>query len=346
MLINNKLYEKSLTYLTNDLTITKGTFLITGASGLIGSCLIDSLMFSNKHKGTKFKVYAISRNKERVMKRFAYVDDLNQLEIIEQDICTPISLSIGVDYVIHAASNADPRTYSLQPAETLLINIEGTKNVLEYCRNHVGTRILLTSTFEVYGCLNGKDEYSEDTNGITNINQIRSCYPESKRCAEILLRCYRDEYNVDGVIARLCSVYGPTMLAGDSKAHSQFLKNGLNGENIILKSAGSQRRTYAYVIDVISGIFKVLLRGKSGEAYNIANENSIATIAEVAKTVAVVAGTKVVFSNPDEVEKIGFSNPQNCILKNDKLKRLGWQGRYSLKDGLEETFIILKNLEE
>ena len=196
------------------------------------------------------------------------------------------------------------------------------------------------SSFEMYGNA-GKDVYSESDCGVLDINMIRSCYPESKRCMEIMARCYVDEYGVNAVIGRLSSIYGPTMAKNDSKAHAQFIRNGLDGENIVLKSKGEQRRTYCYVIDAVTGLLCVLAKGEKGEAYNIANENAVVSIADVANTVANIARTKVVFDLPDDVEKKGFSVPQNCILDNSKLRSLGWKGNYNLQQGIKETMAVL-----
>lgn len=230
------------------------------------------------------------------------------------------------DYIIHGASNADPRNFALYPAETMLINIEGAKNVLNYCKEHRDTRALLMSTFEVYGNA-GKDIYIESDCGIVDLNMLRSCYPESKRCMERLTRCYADEYGVNAVIGRLSSIYGPTMAEDDSKAHAQFIKKGINGEDVILKSKGNQKRTYCYVVDAVAGLLCVLAKGKCGEAYNISNEQSVVSIAEFAQIVAQMTGTQVISQMPDESETKGYSTPQNCILDNSKLKQLGWNGR-------------------
>ena len=172
---------------------------------------------------------------------------------------------------------------------------------------------------------------------------LRNGYPESKRCCELLVRSYVEEFGINAVIARLPSVYGPTMLRSDSKAHAQFIRNALNGENIILKSKGDQRRTYCYVLDVASAILKILSAGKNGEIYNISNEKSVASIAEVAEMCAEIAGTTVVFDLPDEIEAKGFSRSQNCILDNTKLRKLGWNGKFALRDGLIETLAYLKD---
>lgn len=340
-MIENSVYRKALERVIPDITINEGSVLVTGASGLIGSCIIDLLMLSNSF-GHHFEVYALGRNKKKLQERFNSFAESDQLHFVEQDVVQPFDDSIIYDYIIHGASNADPRNYALYPAETMLINIEGAKNVLNYCRVHRNTRALLMSTFEVYGNA-GKDTYAETDCGIVDLNMLRSCYPESKRCMEILTRCYVDEYGVNAVIGRLSSIYGPTMAKDDSKAHAQFIRNGLNGEDIVLKSKGEQKRTYCYVIDAVTALLCVLAKGVRGEAYNIANERSVVSIAEVAQTVADIVGTHVIMQMPNELEEKGYSKPQNCILNNAKVKQLGWKGYYDIKRGIEESIIILSH---
>lgn len=338
-MVENTIYRGALERVIPEIFISNGSVLVTGASGLIGSCIIDLLMLSNE-QGRRFDVYALGRNKEKLSSRFKAFKESSNLHFIEQDIMTPLDNGISYDYIIHGASNADPLNYALYPAETMLINLEGAKNILNYCKAHPETRALLMSTFEVYGNA-GKDVYLESDSGIVDINKLRSCYPESKRCMEVLTHCYVDEYGVKAVIGRLSSIYGPTMAKDDSKAHAQFIRNGLNSEDIVLKSKGEQKRTYCYVIDAVTGLLCILAKGLVGEAYNISNENSIVSIAEVAQTVANIAGTKVIMQLPDELEKKGYSAPQNCILNNAKLKQLGWSGHYDFLNGISETMSIL-----
>ena len=336
MIKDSKTYQNSIKQIASEITVSGGNIMITGATGLIGSCIVDVLLASNFYYGKSFKIFALGRNREKLAIRFGEDENLN---FVVRDVTESIGID-DLDFIIHTASNADPRSYALYPAETILTNILGAKSVLDYCKNKK-TRVLFTSTFEVYGKLE-QDFYAEDEYGIIDLNMIRSCYPESKRTAEMLFKSYADEYGVDCVIARLSSIYGPTMKDDDSKAHAQFIKNGIAGEDIVLKSKGTQKRTYCYVMDAVSGLLAVLFNGKSGEAYNVANENSIATIADVAHAVADYAGTKVIFDLPDEIESKGFSKPQNCVLINEKIKSLGWSGRYDLKTGIAETMTILK----
>ena len=338
MLYKNPIYKNAIDAIAADIPVDEGRVLVTGASGLIGSCIVEVLLSANQLFGKKFSIYAMGRSADKLAHRFGNYSDVH---FVAQNVVDPIAIE-GLDYIVHAASNADPRSYARYPAETILTNVIGAKNVLDYCKV-TQARALLTSTFEVYGRLD-QDEYSENEFGTIDLNMIRNCYPESKRTAEYLFRSYHDEYGVDCVIARLSSIYGPTMQKDDSKAHAQFLRNALAGEDIVLKSKGTQRRTYCYVIDAVSGLLTVLFKGKAGEAYNVANENSVATIAEVAETIAELSGKKVIFDLPDEVERKGFSKPQNCVLNTEKIKSLGWSGKYSLKRGLQDTLDILREM--
>lgn len=335
--LDNTLYRRSAERIASSLPVREGCFLITGAGGLIGSCLTDALILANE-QGAGFRIYAIGRSKSRLAERFG---DAPGLILMEQDVAKPFSLPCPPDYVIHAASNADPRSYAAFPMETMLTNVLGAKNVLDACKG-APARILLTSTFEVYGRLE-QDRCREDDYGEIDYNRIRACYPESKRVAELLFRTAYSEYGMQTLIARLSSIYGPTMKETDNKAHAQFLRNALRGENIELKSSGEQRRTYCYVMDAVSGLLTILFSGKAGEAYNVANRNAVATIAEVAETAARLSGTRVIRKEASAEEKKGYSVPIHCVLDTEKLEALGWKGEYSLKRGMEETLAILRS---
>ena len=333
-------YFDGINKVAKSLSIKSGIILVTGATGLIGSCIIDVLLAANSMYNADYKIYALGRDRNKIVSRFG-----NKVVPIVQNIVDKLPINVEYDYIIHAASNADPRTYAIQPVETVLTNVIGNNNIFEYCRYHKKTRVILTSSFEVYGKIENHDIYKEEDCGILDFQILRNGYPESKRCAEILLHSYVEEYNIDAVIARLSSIYGPTMQVNDSKAHAQFIRNALHGDNIVLKSKGLPRRTYCYVTDAASTILYVLFNGKTGEVYNIANEKSIASIAEVAQTIAGIVGTSVVFDFPDEIESKGFSKPQNCILDNSKLRKLGWHAEYILENGMRETIQTLKFFE-
>ncbi len=340
MMIENKIYNEALKELIPYVTSEGKTFLVTGATGLIGSCAIDLLMLAN-NDGKKNHIYALGRNKEKIINRFKTYKDNSFFHLIDQDICEPLDNKLQFDYIVHGASNADPIAYAKYPAETMIINLLGGYNILEYGRIHKKCKIVMLSTFEVYGKAH-HDIYLEEDSGIIDFNSLRACYPESKRSMEILSRCYFNEYGVHVNVARLCSIYGPTMTNTDSKAHAQFIRRALERKSIVLKSKGEQLRTYCYVLDTISGLFTILFKGKAGESYNVSNENSIVSIADIAQTLSKIAGVNVVYEQPSELEAKGYSKPQDIILDNKKIKSLGWSPIYDIQKGMKQTFNILK----
>lgn len=320
--------------------------LITGATGLIGSLAVDAILSLNEREGKRIEIFALGRTIDKLRKRFSYWYEKNVykfLHLIVGDVCNVDLTPYKFDYILHAASNADPQAYAVEPVETIITNVKGTCNILDYARKNENTRVLLTSTFEVNGFIEGTNTYSESMYGSIDCGRLRSGYPESKRIAELLFRSYGEEYGVDYVIARLSSVYGPTMSGGDSKAHAQFIQNALNGEDIVLKSEGSQKRTYTYAVDAVRGIFYLLTKREITGIYNVANGNVIASIAEVAKTVGEISGRQVIFDLPDSIEAKGFSSPQDNILDTAKIESIGWHGWYNLRSGLERTLSIMEN---
>lgn len=310
------------------------SFLITGASGLIGTQLINTLM----QLDLGIKIYAVSRNEENARKRFAEYINNPDFTLIKHDVNLPFDMNIKCDYIIHAASNTHPLQYSTDPIGTITANVTGTQNILEYAVKQDHARVMFLSSVEIYGENKGDvDSFEENYCGYINCNTLRAGYPESKRLGEALCQAYIKTYNLDIVIPRISRVYGPTMLENDSKAISQFIKKAVRKENIVLKSKGNQLFSYTYVADVVTGLLTILLCGKSGEAYNICGDNSDITLKDLAGILADISDTKVIFELPDEIEKSGYSTATKAILDNSKLKKLGWTSQYDIETGLRKT---------
>lgn len=174
---------------------------------------------------------------------------------------------------------------------------------------------------------------------------MRAGYPESKRCGEALCQAYIRQKGLDVVIPRLTRSYGPTLLKSDTKALSQFLHKGITGEDIVLKSAGTQYYSYTYVADAVSGLLTVLLKGECGQAYNIADDASDIMLKDLAAIIAGYAGKKVVFEIPDVVESAGYSKATKARLESAKLQKLGWYAKFDIKNGIERTIEMLKEIE-
>ncbi len=320
------------------------SILISGATGLIGSCFIDVIMKKNE-KGLNCKVYALGRSQVKALKRFKYCLESKLFEFVSYDISKPFERNdMGViDYVLHLASNTHPLQYSMDPIGTITTNIFGTYNMLEFAVQHHATRCAFISSNEVYGENRGDVEvFDEYYCGYIDSNTMRAGYPESKRCSESLCQAYIKQKNMDIVIPRLTRSYGPTMIMTDTKAISQFIKKGVAGENIILKSSGTQYYSYTYVTDAVSGLFTILLKGKCGEAYNVSDCESDIMLKDLATIIADLTKKKVIFELPDDMESAGYSKATKARLNGSKLQKLGWKAKYDIKSGIERTIQILK----
>lgn len=307
--------------------------LITGAGGLICSALVDFLMSLDMD----IQVYAAGRNVEKLQARFAYWADRENLHYVNYDALRPFAFSGELDYLIHGASNADPKAYSTQPVQTMLANLTGMNEILRWASENPVKRVLYVSSSEVYGRKEGQQPYGEQEYGFVDIGNPRACYPSSKRAAETLCAAYGQQYGVDTVIVRPGHVYGPTATPGDSRASSQFPRDVLAGKDIVMKSPGTQLRSYCYVLDCVSAMASVLLAGQSGKAYNISNRDSVVTIRQMAEAFAQAGGKRIVFENPSDMEKKSYNLMDNSALDATALEALGWKGLFDLRRGAQAT---------
>jgi len=311
--------------------------LITGVTGLVGACLADALSLLNARRGFGMTLYGVSRDPSRQAERFPGVT------LIAADLARPNPALPEADFIVHAASNAHPATFTTDPVDTMLCNLRGTNALLEQLREAGHGRLLFISTGEIYGENPAiTDGFSETDFGRVDPINPRSCYPESKRASETLCACYAAQYGVDALVARLSYVYGPTQTAGDSRATAQFLRKALAGEDIVLKSAGTQVRSYTYAPDAIAGLLALLLHGARGEAYNVASRLGTISIRGYAETLARLAGVEVRFDMPSELEQQGYSKVTRAVQKGDKLEALGWTPRWDVEAGLKTTLRAMR----
>lgn len=305
----------------------KGTcILITGASGTIGSFITDMLLRYNQTNAAGMKICIAGRNISKLNDLFSFWNDDN-LFVYKYDVTSNINFNREIDYVIHAAGNAHPIAFNSDPVGTIVGNINGAYNLLEYSRKYSAKRFLYVSSGEVYGQGDvSLDEFDEKYAGYVDISLPRSCYPSSKRTTENLCVSYRNQYNLDTIIVRPCHTYGPGITATDSRANVQFMRNALNGKDIVMKSLDTQLRSYNYIADCAAAMLTVLINGKTGEAYNIANSNVCITIAKFAETAAKIANCKVIFQNPTNSDIANRTPVSKQVLCSKKIENLGWTG--------------------
>ncbi len=322
--------------------LAHSSIMISGATGMFGRFLIDVIM----HKNIDCCIYALGRNEAKAKEKFSTYWDNPLFHFVQADINQPLDLKLSnIDYVFHAASNTHPVAYATDPIGTITANVLGTYHLLEFASSHQCQRFILASSNEIYGENRGDVElFSEDYCGYIDSNTLRAGYPESKRCAEALCQAYMKQKELDVVVARFTRSYGPSLLKSDTKALSQFIRNGLHHEDIVLKSEGMQYYSYTYVADAISGLFTILMLGQSGEAYNIASEKSDIMLKDLANVIASLSKTKVVFELPDAIESAGFSKATKARLDSSKLQALGWQAHYSIEDGMKRTLDVLRKI--
>ena len=372
-LYENNLYMEDVKY-TADLSLPWGklsgkTILISGVTGLIGSFLADVLLYRNRAYDAGITILGLCRDTNAAAERFQKPSPppspsgeggafsagrgseggafgaAASLHLLSHDINTPLSQDIlgHADFVLHLASNTHPVQYATDPIGTITSNILGLMNMLEYACDCSSERVLFASSNEIYGENRGDVElFDEHYCGYIDSNTLRAGYPESKRCGEALVQAYIKQKGTDAVIARLTRSYGPTMKMTDTKAISQFIRKGIAGEDIVLKSAGEQFYSYTYVSDAVAGLLTVLLAGECGVAYNISDEASDIKLKDLAALIAGCAGKKVVFDLPDATEAAGFSKATKARLDGSRLKALGFAPRYDIRTGTERTITILR----
>lgn len=325
--------------------LRNSSLMVSGATGMIGSLLIDALMYKNAHDGLGCKVIALGRNEAKARERFGRYQNSGCFRFLRCDINQVASLpaDAGADYVLHLASHTHPVAYSTDPIGTVVTNVLGTKNLLDLSVRCRAKRFLFASSNEVYGENRGDVElFGESYCGYIDCNTLRAGYPESKRCGEALCQAYRKQAGLDCVVARLTRSFGPSLLDSDTKALTQFIKNGLAQEDIVLKSPGFQYYSYTYAADAVTGLLTVLLRGENGMAYNVADQSCDIRLKDLAAMVARLTGTRVTFDLPSENEALGFSKATKARLDGAKLKSLGWRIGYTLDEGLRRTLCILQ----
>ena len=303
------------------------TVLVTGATGLIGSAVVDLLLCANRLFGTNTSLLAASRSADGVIARFGTQPLLTP---IVYDATRANELPMHIDYIIHAASNASPEWYVSHPVETMLANFGGLHELLEHAVKCAVRRVLYVSSSEVYGGHSTLSPIRETEYGGLDILNVRSAYAESKRAAETLATAYAVEHGVDVVTARPGHIYGPTARKSDRRLSSDFAWRAAAGEALVMKS------------DCASAILAIMSDGVRGEAYNISNPESVVTIREIAELLAAAGGVELRFEAPSQAEQRAFNPMKNASLDAQKLVSLGWHGQWSAREGVSRTVSALK----
>ena len=264
------------------------TVFISGGAGLLPSYLVQSLLHANRLHNLKLKVICISRSSESLNKRLGYCLNDPYFKGIIHDVTRPIPVEImPSDFVIHAASQASPKFYAIDPVGTLLTNTIGTQHLLEYAVRSKAERFMFFSSGEVYGVpLNQMEPITETSYGYLDPMNVRSCYAESKRIGETMSIAWAKQYSLDTVVARPFHTYGPGMALDDGRVFADFVADVVAKRDIVIRGDGSEKRCFCYLADATAGFLSVLLNGINSEAYNVANPSCEISMKNLAKLIS------------------------------------------------------------
>lgn len=312
------------------------TVLITGASGMIGSYMLNVLLMLNDECNYNIKAICMLRNAKKLPEE---IRERSDVSLLIQDVTANININEDVDYVIHAASPASPLIMQNQPVETIAANTLGTFNTLMLAKEKNAEGYMFISSREIYGQPGeGQEYFYENTYGFVDQLNPRSCYSEGKKAAETMCVSFKAEYGLNTKIARLAHTYGPGMSMYDGRVQADFLKNVFHNENIVLKSEGTSVRSYTYIADAITALYRILLDSED-VVYNIGNETckvSIRELAEIMVGIYPERNLKLVFDIPEGGTK-GTAPYTLGILNSEKIRKIGWNPKYSVKEGFKRT---------
>lgn len=318
------------------------TFLITGATGLIGSVMIKCLLALNKINDLGIRVVAVVRDQDKAKSVFA--DEYSEIEfkiLCLNDVNTS-TVGTDVDFIVHLASPTASKFFIEHPVETLRTAVEGTTAILTYAKEIGIKGMVYASSLEVYGS-NDTDEWIDETfQGYLNPLEARSSYNMGKRAAECLCHSYADEYQVPVMIARFTQVFGAGISDSENRVFAQFARCVIEGKDIEMHTSGMSAKPYCYTTDAVSAVLYLLLKGKSGEAYNIANKDTYVSIADMAfflkdwfcNDISVIVALK---------DDYGYAPQTRLKLDTSKIESLGWFPQFNLYKMYERLIMFMKD---
>jgi UDP-glucuronate decarboxylase len=306
--------------------------LITGSAGFLGSHLV-TMFLAEGHKVTGLDDFSTGNYKNML----SFIKNRN-FNFIEGDVRDKIDLS--VDLIMNFACPASPKAYQLDPVRTIETNFLGIINLLQLAKRS-GAKLLQASTSEVYGDPTESPQ-KESYWGNVNPVGIRSCYDEGKRAAETLCFDYKRQFGVDARVIRIFNTYGPNMAVDDGRVVSNFINQAIRNEPITIYGDGAQTRSFCYVSDLITGIYKIAILDKPLETpINLGNpaEYSIKTLAELIIKLSESNSSLVNKQLPQDDPK--QRKPDVTLAE----KLIKWSPHVSLTQGLKTTidyFISIK----
>ena len=314
------------------------TILVTGATGRLGMYFVEAINKADIDWNLNLTIIAMARNEKKLKEVFGQTLELPNIRTMVQDITEPIYFDGPLHYIFHTAGAASPMDFTQAPVDTLWGHVQGTRNILELAREKNVDRIFYVSTVEIYGEWKREEGIKETDFGPLHCDIARACYPEAKRLCETMLASYEAQYGIDYVGVRLCHTFGPGISLSDGRAFAEFIRNVLEGKDIVLQTDGSAARTYTYVADAIGAMLLAFTKGKE-KYYNIANLDNLISIRDLAELIASLDPKKKVKVQyaKDAEKKLKYLPFKLGIMNVDRIMALGWRPQVGLEDAFRYT---------
>lgn len=325
------------------------TVLITGGAGFLPSYLVDALAHANDTVLSEpCRILCVDNFITGVASRLEHLAGRDDVVFVTQDVSRAIELSEPVDFMVHGAGIASPTWYRRYPLETIDVNVNGTRNMLELARENAVKGFIYLSSSEIYGDPPPERvPTTEDYRGNVSSTGPRACYDESKRLGETICVSYHQLYGTPVKIVRPFNVYGPRLRLDDGRVIPDFMRDALERRPITLYSDGRVTRSFCYIADFVAGMILLLVADAVGEAYNLGNDEEV-TIARVAEMVDEATGLRLGVRYATSADPVYLTdNPSRRSPNLDKVKdTVDWHPVIDLREGLRRTYDSYREVAE
>ncbi len=329
--MDNGIIEEDIERIWNDINLEclKGkSVLLTGATGLIGTYIIYTLLKFNSNKNNRVQIHLVVHDELPSHLSFLQNEEMIKIysgDLSEYSFCNSLPCC---DYIIHAAGYGQPGKFMNNKIKTIRLNTVVTDVLLSKVKKN--GRFLFISTSEIYS---GSEDipYKESSRGLTMPDHGRACYIEGKRCGEAICHAWED-LGTTVRIARVALAYGPGVRSSDKRVLYNFIQKGLHGR-IELMDSGSAVRVYCYVADTVVHLWNIFLYGKES-TYNVGG-TSKTTIRQLAENIGDILQVPVCL--PQELKALEEA-PREVYLDMEKMiNEFGNRTYVSLEDGIRRT---------
>ena len=332
-------------------TLAGEQLLITGGAGFLGYYLVQAVVHWNRSRPDRRIRLTVMDNFVRGVPRWLKEIE-SELDLMRRSIVDPLPEDMpAFDAIIHAAGIASPIVYFKHPIETMDANVNGLRQLLDYAverkrAGHPVRAFLYYSTSEIYGDPSPENIPTPETyRGHVSCTGPRACYDESKRFGETLCWNFARQHGVPVTVARPFNNYGPGLKITDRRVIPDFARDIFGGNDIVLLSDGSAKRTFCYVADAVAGYYKVLVKGRPGEAYNVGVEVPEISVTELADRVVALGRElfgyrgHVVHKESADREYLIDNPTRRCPVITKARTELGYDPQITIDEGLRRSLL-------